>query len=169
MKNKKPIINRTIAAVLFGFLGFSILMLSYRDVRGSTIGRQHQISFQKLQLMIEYEKPQFVNVLDKDSYEDCHIAGDSYNISLKKLMQNAKKATRKLDHNRPVVIYCGSYRCGASKEAFPYIHKLGFKTYVYEGGTNEWLHKGGKTKGPCKLNYLQKKIKSSARHTAKNR
>jgi 3-mercaptopyruvate sulfurtransferase SseA len=58
-----------------------------------------------------------------------------------------------------IVVYCASYICPVSSQAWHTLHELGFEdVYAYEGGTNEWYHAGLPIVGPCKMEYLQKPI-----------
>ncbi len=96
-------------------------------------------------------KLQVINVLSKDSYDDCHIKG-SLNVPLKGL----KSAAKKWSKDQEIVVYCASYQCPASKEAFLILENLGFTNILaYEGGMKEWKQKGNQVVGPCEAAYLK--------------
>lgn len=95
-----------------------------------------------------------VNVLSQEAYDDCHIPG-SISIPLSELEEHAKK---KLNPNKEIIVYCASYQCSASKNAFNVLKKLGFiNVRTYEGGIKEWRELGYPTEGPCTMSYLFKK------------
>jgi rhodanese-related sulfurtransferase len=49
---------------------------------------------------------QLVEVLPADEYNEAHLPG-ALNIPLKKLNQ---ESARRLDHTRPVIVYCHDYQ-----------------------------------------------------------
>ena len=86
-----------------------------------------------------------INVLTKESYDDCHIKG-SINIVLTEFEEKAKT----LDKAKFFVVYCANYECSASRRAFELMRGLGFNNVVsYEGGMEEWKEKGFSTEGAC--------------------
>lgn len=90
-----------------------------------------------------------INVLTKESYDDCHIKG-SINIVLTEFEEKAKM----LDKAKSFVVYCANYECSASRRAFELMRGLGFDNVVaYEGGTEEWRKKGFPTEGACVQSY----------------
>jgi rhodanese-related sulfurtransferase len=92
-----------------------------------------------------------INVLDKQYYDDAHIAG-SINIPLERLEEYAQK---NLGKDTEIVIYCGNYKCLASSEGAKMLSDLGFRrVWAYEGGTAEWKKFGYPVKGAAKENYL---------------
>lgn len=97
-----------------------------------------------------------INVLDKNNYDDCRIAG-SINVPFEDVESFAKN----LDRNAEIVIYCANYMCTASASAVEKLKEMGFAhVYAYEGGTAEWYQMGlrseGKypVEGTCKASYL---------------
>jgi len=91
-----------------------------------------------------------INVLDKKYYDDCHIKG-TINVPVNELKMNAKS----WDKNKEIILYCASYKCPKSMEAYKILKKLGFKkTHLYEGGMKEWVEKGFPKEGSCKMDYL---------------
>lgn len=97
-----------------------------------------------------------INVLDKESYDDCNIAG-SVNVPFNDVESFAKD----LDRNVEIVVYCANYMCSASGAAAQKLKEMGFeKVWAYEGGTAEWYQLGTKAEGKypvsgsCKASYL---------------
>ncbi|MCL4360806.1 rhodanese-like domain-containing protein [Candidatus Dependentiae bacterium] len=91
-----------------------------------------------------------INVLSKESFEDCHIPG-SVNVSL----NNLKRYAEKLDRNIEIIVYCASYQCSASRQAWQILDELGFeKVKAYEGGIREWYQHGLPVEGVCKAEFL---------------
>lgn len=97
-----------------------------------------------------------MNVLDKDAYEDCRIAG-SINVPFDQVEIFAKD----LDRNAEMVVYCANYMCTASGSAAQKLKEMGFQNvWAYEGGTAEWYQMNMKSEGKypvegtCKASYL---------------
>lgn len=91
-----------------------------------------------------------VNVLDKEMYDDCHIAG-----SIQVPFADFEKEAKKWDSTTKVVIYCSGYLCTASGHAARTLKKMGFdQVWAYEEGMAGWKQSGLPTEGPCKLPYL---------------
>ncbi len=86
-----------------------------------------------------------VNVLSKDHYDECHIEG-SINAPFDELEKHAQS----WDKQKEIVVYCASYICSASKNAYHKLKKMGFThVHAYEGGTKEWKEKGFPVNGSC--------------------
>jgi rhodanese-related sulfurtransferase len=106
---------------------------------------------------VQEQKPSLyvINVLDKESYDDCNIAG-SVNVPFKDVENFAKD----LDRNAEVVVYCANYMCTASGAAAQKLKEMGFeKVWAYEGGTAEWYQLGKangdyRVTGSCSASYL---------------
>lgn len=95
-----------------------------------------------------------VNVLDKDMYTDCHIAG-SINIPF----ENLENSMNTIDKNAEVVFYCSNPMCTASEYAAVQFKKAGFTNVsVYEGGTAEWYQKGLPVEGAACSDYLKQPV-----------
>jgi len=101
-----------------------------------------------------------VNVLDKNLYDDAHIAG-----SIQVDFENVKDAAEGWNKNDTVVFYCSNYQCQASFESARQLKELGFNNVMaFEGGMEEWyrLNKEGdasyKVEGPGAQDYLKMKI-----------
>ena len=97
-----------------------------------------------------------INVLDKNSYYDCRIAG-SINVAFEEIENFAKQ----LDRNAEIVVYCANYMCSSSSAAVQKLMQMGFdRVWAYEGGTAEWYQMGlnneGKypIEGTCRASYL---------------
>ena len=98
-----------------------------------------------------------INVLVAEYYHDCRIKG-SIHVSNDKLAAYVEF----LDREIPLVVYCASYICSASREAYKMLHKMGFKNlWAYEGGMNEWYHAGFPLEGACMKEYIATPIKRS--------
>ena len=96
------------------------------------------------------KKPIVLNVLSKESYEDCRI-NDSENAPL----DNLASYVNAFDKEQLIVVYCASYSCPASRNAWKLLNELGFKNlYAYEGGIAEWRELGFPTEGACRAPYL---------------
>lgn len=92
-----------------------------------------------------------INVLGRDTYNDCHIAG-SINVPYQQLDEQLKD----INKDTMIVVYCASYDCSLSKKAWKKLQELGFNnSYAYEGGMAEWYQRGYPYEGGCKLPYLQ--------------
>ena len=96
-----------------------------------------------------------INVLDKESHDDCNIAG-SINVPFK----DVESFAQNVDRNTEMVVYCANYMCTASGAAAQKLKEMGFeKVYAYEGGTAEWYQLGKANseypiKGSCTASYL---------------
>ena len=97
-----------------------------------------------------------INVLDKDSYEDCRIAG-SINVPFEQVETFAKD----LDRTAEMVVYCANYMCTSSMAAAQKLKEMGFESvWAYEGGTAEWYQMNMKSagkypvEGTCQASYL---------------
>ncbi|MCL5072289.1 MAG: rhodanese-like domain-containing protein [Actinobacteria bacterium] len=85
------------------------------------------------------EKFKLVDVLLPSSYKDWHIPG-AINIQIDEISDNASKF---LEKNDEVIVYCASFECQASTRAANELKKLGFKNVTdYKGGKKEWKEKG---------------------------
>lgn len=83
------------------------------------------------------EAIQIVNVLDPEKYTLGFIKG-SKRIPLDKLDARWSE----LDKSKPVVTYCASRECNASKLAAEKLAAKGFNVSAYEGGIKEWKEAG---------------------------
>lgn len=88
-----------------------------------------------------------INVLDKQLYDDLHIAGSEH-VPFEELENKLLKTWHSYDKKTVFVFYCSNYACTASADAVRMMQKAGFtKSYAYEGGMAEWfnLHKTDKS------------------------
>ncbi len=98
--------------------------------------------------------PKFVivNVLDKESFDDCHIQG-SINVPFMDLKEYALKRWNK--DTTEIVLHCSNYLCTASGDGYTMLTKLGFKrVWAFEGGTAEAKQFGISVVGACQQSYL---------------
>ena len=94
-----------------------------------------------------------LNVLDKELYDDCHIAG-SIHVPFDEI---ESFALDHIDRNANIVIYCSNYQCTTSEYSAKKIKQLGYDNVtVYEGGMAEWFQEGMPVEGACKSSYLGK-------------
>ncbi len=130
---------------------------------GYLYAKSGEISAKSLKKRID-RIPLIINVLGTSTYRDCHIAG-SINIPLDQLKTKAKKWNK----NKHIIVYCASYSCPVSGDAYNFLKEMGFENvWRYEGGTNEWLNMGFSTEGPCRLKYLKpKETKKSVKESLK--
>jgi len=98
-----------------------------------------------------------INVLDRDLYNDCHIAG-SVQVSLDAIESFVKN----LDKNVEIVVYCSGYSCLASSQVAQQLKTLGFDhVWAYEAGMADWHQKASATPakyptvGACTKSYLK--------------
>ena len=95
-----------------------------------------------------------INALNPEYYADAHIKG-SMNVPLSELKDFAQYMAKET----PIVVYCASYICPISAQAWHTLHELGFENVrAYEGGMNEWYHAGLPTIGNCTMDYLKQPI-----------
>jgi rhodanese-related sulfurtransferase len=84
--------------------------------------------------------PILVDVLSPESYAKQHIKG-AINVYYKNV---AAEASKKLpDKNADIVVYCGSFSCGASLKGAKALRDLGYTNISdYKGGLKDWSKKG---------------------------
>jgi rhodanese-related sulfurtransferase len=101
-----------------------------------------------------------INVLNPEVYADAHIKG-SMNVPLEELKDFALSTSK----DTPIVVYCASYICPISAQAWHTLHELGFENvYAYEGGMNEWYHAKLPVVGACVMDYLKEPITEPSEH-----
>lgn len=102
-----------------------------------------------------------INVLQKELYDDCHIAG-SISIPFDRIEQDAQAS---IDKDAEIVIYCSNYMCTASGMACKKLQHLGFRNvWAYEAGMAEWYQQGLPTQGPAKSAYLNRVLEQPKVH-----
>lgn len=91
-----------------------------------------------------------INVLNQETYVDCHITG-SINIPLKQLLETVAS----WDKDKEIIVYCAQSSCDASDKAYDLLQEMGFRDiFLYQGGIKEWLKKGYDCTGTCTMKYL---------------
>ncbi len=97
------------------------------------------ISRHEVQRLVHEENAQLVEVLPREEYEWAHLAG-AVHLPLREL--DATTAAR-LEHDRPVVVYCNNTECDMSPRAAWRLERLGFpRVYDYVAGKMDWLSYG---------------------------
>jgi rhodanese-related sulfurtransferase len=91
-----------------------------------------------------------INVLNEETYIDCHITG-SINIPLQRFIESVAS----WDKDKEVIVYCAQSLCSASDEAYKILAEMGFiHIFCYKGGMKDWFKKGYDTTGTCTMKYL---------------
>jgi rhodanese-related sulfurtransferase len=80
-----------------------------------------------------------LDVLSEESYNAGHIEGA---VSLPVYSIDKATAAGLLSKDSKVVVYCGSFMCGASSNATKKLSSLGYDVLDYKGGLKEWQDKG---------------------------
>lgn len=89
--------------------------------------------------LVRTERAQLVEVLPRGPYEEAHLPG-AVHIPLSDL---DAQAPRRLDAQRPVVVYGADALCDMSSRAAARLRRLGFgRVYVYTPGKADWLAAG---------------------------
>lgn len=81
---------------------------------------------------------QLVEVLPREEYDELHLPG-AINVPLKEL---DRQAARRLDRERPVVVYCWDALCDMSPRAATWLEQLGFEVYDYALSKVDWMAHG---------------------------
>jgi rhodanese-related sulfurtransferase len=98
----------------------------------------HSISKQELAAKVRAgSNDQIVNVLSPENYS-LGIIRNSIKIPLSELDTRMSE----LDKSRPVITYCASSECPASRRAAEKLANAGFDVRAYEGGIKEWTAAG---------------------------
>ena len=85
------------------------------------------------------EKYTLLDVLSPDSYDKGHI---SLAVSFPLNTINKVTAEKRLSKDDHIIVYCGSFQCGASTEAAKRLAGLGYSVLDYKGGLKEYQEKG---------------------------
>src|SRR5229473_8085608 len=107
---------------------------------------------------------QLVEVLPYQEYQELHLP-DAINIPLKEL--DARRAKR-LDRERPVVVYCWDALCDMSPRAATRLEQLGFDVYDYALSKVDWMARGLPMEGtaaqrPTALSFVRDDVASCER------
>ncbi|MBM18357.1 MAG: hypothetical protein CL947_04800 [Epsilonproteobacteria bacterium] len=130
----------------------------YFQHTGQNVSDIIEISADDLKSQMEHKSDVYViNVLNKTSFNDCHITG-SIHVPVDQLKKYARKklqnGTWSKDSN--IIIYCASNECPLSNHGYKLLRKLGFtNVQAYEGGMRNWYQKGYPHQGKCKAGYLR--------------
>lgn len=91
-----------------------------------------------------------INVLNQETYVDCHITG-SINIPLSTLLETVAS----WDKDKEIVLYCSQNGSDASDKAYDLLQEMGFvHIFLYQGGMRDWFKKGFDCTGTCTMKYL---------------
>lgn len=86
------------------------------------------------------QPPILIDVLPSSSYTASRLKG-AINIPYTEIAELAPKVLP--DKSAEIVVYCGSYKCGASLKAATALKKLGYTNVGdYKGGLREWTALG---------------------------
>jgi rhodanese-related sulfurtransferase len=93
-----------------------------------------------LELITNEEDAKIVEVLAPDEYAKGHLP-PAINIPTELI---GSEAARQLpDKNQIIVVYCGSFKCGASTQAARMLTELGYtRVEDYKGGKKDWEARG---------------------------
>lgn len=92
-----------------------------------------------LEMSVNNEPFKLVEVLSEDDYKKGHILG-AINIPLDKI---EKKASDQLQKNETIVVYCGSYSCGASTKAAKKLTAMDYaKVLDFKASKKGWVDAG---------------------------
>ena len=101
-----------------------------------------------------------INVLNQEMFNDCRIKG-SICVPLDKLADYAQKD---LNHDDEIILYCSSFSCTASDQAWHILCDQGFENVmVYAGGAAQWFQLQYPMEGACQNAYLGRQEESSDR------
>ena len=80
-----------------------------------------------------------INVLSEEDFEEAHIPGSAnIPVTRKDFVERAEELAG--GKNRPMVVYCATADCAASREAARKLEEAGFAdVYDFEGGMAAWL------------------------------
>ena len=79
-----------------------------------------------------------LNVLPEDYFQKEHIKG-SENISVQEEEFEKKVENKVGSKDKPIIVYCASLECPASKAAAEKLEQAGFTNVrAYEGGMQDW-------------------------------
>jgi rhodanese-related sulfurtransferase len=85
------------------------------------------------------EKYVLLDVLPPSSYAKGHIEGA---VSFPGNTINKETCASRLKKDDKIIVYCGSFQCGASTHAAKTLIALGYNVLDYKGGLKDWQDKG---------------------------
>jgi rhodanese-related sulfurtransferase len=117
----------------------------------SNFSQSKIISAQELKNKLDTQPDMIlINVLNQETYIDCHITG-SINIPLNQLLETVAS----WDKDKEIVVYCAQTTCDASDKAYDLLQEMGFShIFLYQGGIKEWFKKRYDCTGTCTMQYL---------------
>ena len=121
------------------------------DKKTNILTSQNSITAQELKNKFDTHPDMIlINVLNQETYIDCHITG-SINIPLTSLLETVAS----WDKDKEIITYCAQSDCDVSDKAYDLLKEIGFThIFVYQGGMKEWFKKGFDTTGICTMKYL---------------
>lgn len=88
-----------------------------------------------------------VDVLGSESYQRAHLPG-AINIDVHEDDFLEKAEEQLPDKDQEIIVYCGSFSCGASPKAAGKLTDAGYKNVIdYEGGLKDWAEQGHSLEG----------------------
>jgi rhodanese-related sulfurtransferase len=92
-----------------------------------------------LELFANNEPFKLVEVLSEEDYKKGHILG-AISIPLNKL---GKQAPKQLQKDETIIVYCGSYSCGASTKAAKKLKEMGYENVLdFKASKKGWVDAG---------------------------
>jgi len=79
-----------------------------------------------------------------DEFKERRIPG-SQNIYWRELAH--KENEKKLAKDKSIVVYCGSFTCGASAKGGAILEVMGYKVLEFDGGVKDWQAAGYPVEG----------------------
>lgn len=117
-------------------------MFAHVSSEAAVVNGVKQITYdQFMKIRSSGEKYKLLDVRPAASYNVYHIDGAA-SFPLETI--NKASAEKLLAKNDNIVVYCGSFECGASTEAAKTLSELGYNVLDYKGGIKEWQEKSGK-------------------------
>lgn len=106
-----------------------------------------------------------INVLDEDTYNDCHIKG-SINIPFDEFDEDLDDVLERLDKHDHYVLYCTNYSCTSSMYIAKLLKDHGYDhVWEYGGGMADWYQQSLPVQGPCTQEYLKAENKPLQAHS----
>lgn len=96
------------------------------------------------QLLDEKKDIVLLNTESPEDFRLGHIAS-SINIYWRELAHKDNEA--KLPKDKTIVVYCGSFTCGASAKGGAILEAMGYKVLEFDGGMKDWKAAGYPVEG----------------------
>ena len=116
-----------------------------------------QISAESLKQQMDNERVLVINVLNKNTFNDCSIEG-SVNVGAHQLQQYARNMLKKerWHKNKKIVVYGATINCRLASYACKLLQALGFNNaWELSGGMQSWKQKGYPIRGNAQGQYLK--------------